>query len=602
MNVMWWSQPFPPDGSVTAEGIERNLGTPALHPLTVLVRETAQNAWDARSGESVDFTLAFTRLSGVAVEEYRRLLLPHPGQGTELERHLDENPLVLRVSDRGTSGLGGPIRSDVASGERPDFVNLVRNVGVVRDTDLGGGTYGFGKGILFRLSSAGTILVDTLCRYDGGLQRRLIGSSLGASYVAGDRRFTGRHWWGSVEPDGIPDPLLDDRAAQYADRLGLCGFSDGRTGTDIYVLCPELRDEELKPVPVERAAGMLVSAACWYLWPKLVERSGQKPFSLRIEVDGTEIAVPDPAKSPRLRSFVRALRRLDAGESTPLARASKPRAVGEWAAVMDPYTAVETDRVLQLAEPFEGPARHCARMRQVELVVDYVEGPALGETDIQHAAVFRASREADEHFAAAEPPTHDNWVTQHLQGTDLGVVRQANSFVRDQLRELVLPMAASGAVGGLSLANVANHLARLLPGQSGDGASEGDSDGHGAGGGGGGGSALSRTVEGPRLEAFGEDLRVLTTVRFADSPHKLSAVVTASVSVDGGRESAPPAGDPVPEILGWVDEHGSWRDGDNLIVAPSESRTWTSHVRPAPGSMTGVTIRTVISAEDEADA
>src|SRR5690349_13331051 len=57
--VKWIPEPKPPTGGLAAEGFYKLLGRPRLDPLTVLVRETAQNSWDARleNGVSVDFSI-----------------------------------------------------------------------------------------------------------------------------------------------------------------------------------------------------------------------------------------------------------------------------------------------------------------------------------------------------------------------------------------------------------------------------------------------------------------------------------------------------------------------------------------------------------------
>lgn len=54
----WHSQTFPPEGASAAEGIRNQLGRPELDLLTILVRESAQNSWDARTGHAaVDYHL-----------------------------------------------------------------------------------------------------------------------------------------------------------------------------------------------------------------------------------------------------------------------------------------------------------------------------------------------------------------------------------------------------------------------------------------------------------------------------------------------------------------------------------------------------------------
>ena len=65
MNPSWVSQPVPRMGAIKAEGIMNQLGRPTVDRLTVLVREAAQNSWDAadrsQSGP-VNFGLDLRRL------------------------------------------------------------------------------------------------------------------------------------------------------------------------------------------------------------------------------------------------------------------------------------------------------------------------------------------------------------------------------------------------------------------------------------------------------------------------------------------------------------------------------------------------------------
>lgn len=65
MAAKWWSQPVAAEGSSASEGIRRQLGKPKLDPLTVLVRETAQNSCDAAVGDgNVEYAIRLWRLSG----------------------------------------------------------------------------------------------------------------------------------------------------------------------------------------------------------------------------------------------------------------------------------------------------------------------------------------------------------------------------------------------------------------------------------------------------------------------------------------------------------------------------------------------------------
>ena len=166
MSGEWWSQPFPPDGTISSAAMPRALGTPSLDPLVVLLREASQNSWDARTADSEQVEIGFSleTMTPQRTARFREILLPGP-HNTALTHteFFDRNAVLLAVSDRGTSGLGGPLRSDAPVEGSADFVNFMRNVGEPRDRNLGGGTYGFGKGILFSVSVPSAILVDTVC-------------------------------------------------------------------------------------------------------------------------------------------------------------------------------------------------------------------------------------------------------------------------------------------------------------------------------------------------------------------------------------------------------------------------------------------------------
>src|SRR5215210_1674912 len=73
----WWSQPFPPTGAIASEGIRNQLGRPPVDPLTVFVRETAQNSWDARvPGEETVYRLELTTVAAAHRPSWERLLTP----------------------------------------------------------------------------------------------------------------------------------------------------------------------------------------------------------------------------------------------------------------------------------------------------------------------------------------------------------------------------------------------------------------------------------------------------------------------------------------------------------------------------------------------
>ncbi len=278
----WHSQMFPPEGASAAEGIRNQLGRPELDLLTILVRESAQNSWDARTGDTaVDYHLDLRVVSPAHAPAWRELLTRNIPAHEHLPlRQSISSPVirVLTVSDRGTTGLGGPTRADNAVVENHDFVSFIRNIGEPRDTELGGGTYGFGKGIFYLLSRPGTVLVHTRCRVPGGFETRLMGCALWKSYAEGvglsGRRYTGRHWWGAPSSDGVVEPLIGAEADIAAERLGLRGFGQEETGTTVVVIDPDLGERE-----IQDAGAYLAETIAWNLWPKMLTDSAEDTSS-----------------------------------------------------------------------------------------------------------------------------------------------------------------------------------------------------------------------------------------------------------------------------------------------------------------------------------
>jgi hypothetical protein len=501
---------------------------------------------------------------------------------------MERAPSVMTIADRGTTGLGGPLRADETprEGERPDFVNFIRNVGERKNLDLGGGSYGFGKGILYNVSRCHVIVADSVCVFRGRRQRRLIAAALGDGYTHDGRRYTGRHWLGVREDDGHTRPLLDDEAERVAAQLGLPRFDDGATGTTIAIVDPDLgrRRDGDEPRDGDDAAEFLASTMLWNLWPRMLwDRPGRLVCSVRR--DGFVVQVPDPESSIELAPFVQAYRKLsEPGAYRVPARKSPPTEIGRFA-VADAMAPIRTGSVVAAAAPFTGAAHHCARMRQADLVVDYVEGETTTDEALQYGAVFRASADADEYFAEAEPPTHDSWVTNGLAGTALGVVRLAHAFVRDQLRDRAARGRPAVPAGNIPLAALASKLSGLL---ATDGGAAEASTGPGRTSSparGGARREVPRFVEGPQLVAEDGRAVIRGLVRFPSWSDDRAVVARPRVVVDGGVEDSDPHL-PAPNVIGWrsTDSGDRWT-GPVIEVAPDMDRIWELLVVPPPDAV-----------------
>jgi hypothetical protein len=621
MNIRWWSQPFAPEGSAAAEGIVKQLGQPALDPLTVLVREAAQNSWDAHRPDGVVGFTVDVRVLGHWASAWRELLLPGPRSesGVKMEHALDSESILIVVSDRNTVGLGGPLRaSERALGEdKADFVQFLRNVGEPSDHAYGGGTYGFGKGILYRLSRVGTILVDTNTAADGPNRRRLMGASLGHSWLLGDRRFTGRHWWGRVGDDDVPDPVLGDQAAELSKRLGLPGFDDGGTGTDIVILAAGLgtvgTDADARERTPHEAATFMASSILWNLWPKMIPDGSGRHMRFAVGVDRSEILIPAPESIDELEPYVESLCEVRAGRGISYTRTVPPRNAGSLAVTFGAALEDTSRLVVTAAKPYDGSSHHTARMRLAELVVDYLPGPPHPDARFSYGGVFRTSEDSDSLFSSAEPPTHDDWVPKGLSGTARGVVIGAKTFIAKQLDERLGLGAQSGGTAGQGLGQLSALLAGVIPARFGKQPAEGHEIHHkssgsapsGADGGaeGRGGppdvsegaigtaqprrGGMPRLVGPPMLRLHDGRPLLVATVKIPAAAVPRTVSVDVEVVVDrGGIESEPPLGAARPAVLEWRSRSGDVVVRGQKILAPAgEESDWFVYATHVPDAV-----------------
>ncbi|MFD4127005.1 hypothetical protein ACFXKK_07480 [Streptomyces globisporus] len=649
----WFSQPYPPEGASAAEGIRNQLGRPELDLLTILVRESAQNSWDARIPDHPDpvgYRIDLSTVSPAHAGAWRELLLagaPSQREHFPLRETLRRGSIpIMAVSDRGTRGLGGPTRADSFAVER-DFVSFIRNIGEPRDTALGGGTYGFGKGIFYVLSNTGTILVHSRCRTaQGGYETRLIGCTLWKSYGAeeanGQRRYTGRHWWGDNSSD-VVEPLTGREADSAVRSLGLRPFGAEETGTTVVVIDPAL--DGLTP---SGAADYLADTIAWHLWPKMISTNG-RPAAMRFSVscDGDNRPVPDPRETRPLNMFVAAYERMTGSDGNRLYCKSPKRFLGRLGLekrIMPPLEPSRASRMVGI----EDIVHHVCLMRPAELVVTYRPGPKPPSVNQGYAGVFRADESMDEVYAKAEPPTHDAWNPQSLERPESTFVHSTFRRITEALESLLslggtarsgssnvaLGAASSffsGLVGGTW--GIGGATAYAKPGTTaprrgskedgGDRHRESPSTERSASG----GNPTGATSAGDGADAdsqYGSDHHLSPEAQGTSTPRRRPRVqyvgnpyyedrgtvsllvqdfrlpapglqqVRADLAVTlpgtSGRETDPPIGAGMPELFGWEDGDGHVHESATIRIEGGEP-LWRVLVLPAPDTMTEIAIK-----------
>jgi hypothetical protein len=613
-----FSERFGPLGNVAGEGVLNPLGRPPMDPLTVMVRETVQNSWDARirTEGGVRYQLALWTVRDQALATLRSSIF-----GTFPETETTEDlPLasvlwetdpvyMLAISDAGTLGLGGATRADDYSIENDprDFVDFFRNVGEPPDqTRITGGTYGYGKASLFLASRARTLLVHTRCHYLGRTESRLMGVAIGQRYLrrsgpaAG--RYTGRHWWGAVRQDLI-EPVLSEEADELAASIGLPIGPSPETGTTIAIIGPDVGD-----LTLAETASFLAEALLWHFWPKFLPTAGGSPaMNFRIVLEGSELPIPDPRQFPPLDGYVAALddiRRYE-GEVSEAGRKVEAitrygHRIGVASVRRFPYRSrrpvhsiVNYPRPISGPPDYSTPSHHIALLRGPEFVVKYLVGPEIGSDDVEYGGVFLADASVDRVFADSEPPAHDDWVPTAVgERSDQSTVRVALREVRNLAARLATPMATDAAPGEVpALGEFSSELTRLFPGAVGEGGSPRD---EGERGGGAPRSGARIRVLGPAV--FREVNRRPAALIPFEVRHRAGSsatVVRGSASVvldDGSFEpfTEAPVGATLPELLGWIDSDGRYVAEPAIEISADRPGTYYAVGSIDAGFVTGI--------------
>lgn len=535
----WHPQKFEP-GAIQGAGAKKLLGTPHVSMEELLVRETAQNSWDARTGDQpVEFVLNLRDLSPEVVTLLRDSVFTGTASGTRIGEALAvPQPRAIEISDRGTVGLGGPVRNDQAipPGSVTHFIDLIFNIGATKSDMSSGGTYGFGKSVAYMVSEVGAIIVWSRCRTDRGPEDRFIASAIGDVFEMANSRFTGRHWWGR-DVGGRPEPLVGPVAAKMGRAIFAKPFSDDELGTSILILAPELG----APGPDDDAA-VLTDAVLENLWPKLLpDRTGMVPMDVRIQIDGVDRPIPDPADHPVLSgavSCLRAVRSVQAGqEPPPTLFPVEVKEIKRYSEVLGHLALTKYPADPRASEDEHG--RDVTLMRSgAELVVRRLRRAALSEPGFQWAGVFKPVPALDPVFARSEPPAHDDWSHASLPDKkQRSQVKLALQRVQEEADRFVEPhLSARSATSNVSAAGVGDRLAGLMAGSSGSAPSKARSTRPT------GGAPSAR----PTVQLVGSEWselsrpgwsRTTVTVRLAGGPPQGSIVdIQIGIGTDGGTD------------------------------------------------------------------
>lgn len=462
---------------------------------TLLVRETVQNAWDARDDERGDDPVRF-RIDGWDLDHQEAKNLKKLLPVSDLDRAgfmratddgygivhpsevLDRRSLrVLVVSDRNTVGLCGPSRSGmtwnpvrhgkVLKRGQQRFANFVRNMGRAASNIGGGdgGAFGVGKSALWMASECGTILIHSRTTDEYGEPvERFIGSIHGDFFDRDGYEYTGRHYIGLDDGDGVVEPLTGPAARAASECLPLPSYFDDHgnpvDGTSIVIVAP------LMSLPWDVEMNRIRDAVRWHVWPKRVagvraERAGPD-MEIGLSWNNNQVELVDPSDDPEIGPYAKTLldcarsRRKDEAFRDVVAMCHRPskelgavkfRSAGS--SDSNAFHLTLTKEELESAHPdgFEGevddeptvefsqPWGQIALIRREPLLLvryEEIGGPEEARNEV---GVFLSADDpvVEAALTKAEPPAHDDWNPEQVPMDFMGY---GKTFVRRTLAEI----------------------------------------------------------------------------------------------------------------------------------------------------------------------
>jgi len=593
-----FSEKMSPLGAVNLDSIQKLFTITELDDISVFVRETAQNSWDARImtaekiGAGIDLDYKITQITADLQTSFDKFFFKEANANIKrnIERHTRKGQTMLIVQDKGTIGLAGPTIA-TERGIRNNYVAFLLNIGQEHHDATSGGAFGFGKSVFFRASVPKTILIYTRTKNAAEqIESRLIGVTL--NRTPGDTQHTGRHWWcepAVVNGQDVPRPIIGDKADKLGEILGFKVYTGDETGTAIAVIGPEF--ENLKrvghtnPDPKQLADCIAEAANFWY-WPRM-EGGGKQDGKLRCKVwHENNQAVPfDYAETAPFKAYKDCLaviqKAVASGGNSGLTNNPfqqfheikyQYKRVGYLcltkylrtdrqpfkSRIVDPDTGTVMSHplgaILWKTVNEEATNRHVALIRSPGQVIQYLRLPECSDNMMEYAAVFLLHPEGAnggellQYFTKSEPAAHDRWESNNNAGPVANTLNKIKELVRDFAR----PESQGASSPASGLGNVSSSLASLW--SSGEG-SGGLKVRRGGGGGGGGGTASKIKVKPGKLYAM-EGVNYVSIQFSAPDLEGWSATVKAtvkSVLYGGGNDDIDEGEEGSPRLVGWFD-------------------------------------------------
>lgn len=437
----WLYEKFSPNGGSGARGLRRTLSGSGLKEAHRLGREIPQNTGDAeRGGSPVRLTFRLMRYNGARREALLKLLQTDSLTARGVLTALPDPLPILFIEDSGTLGLGGVEQADEVTdlGRKNRYVGLCMTFGDAAKDAAGGGTFGFGKSVLWNVSRAQIVLFHS--RFDpeplaGEVSSRLVGCALFDSHGHGGKRFTGRAFLGKNQGEEYTRPLTGDDADKLAAQIGFVPRENtADTGTSIAVVDSHFDTREhLEKIRegIER-----------YYWPRIIDNRLEVKF-----FDGTEELDPPRPRlrndlRPYIEAYERAIAQLDGRppaltETTWHGEIARPGVeLGVLAlSRVEPVATADAEEEDEEADQLHDTV---ALIRTPRMVVSY-HPPYQRAIDQHFAGVFVARNSINAVLAKSEPPAHNLWDENADEMTAEGsqTVRAVHDGIKKRVKDFL---------------------------------------------------------------------------------------------------------------------------------------------------------------------
>ena len=613
-----FSEKMSPTGTINLDAIQKLFTVTELDDISVFVRETAQNSWDARKDKinklGIDLDYKVCRINSELQSAFDKVFFTDAtGEiKNRLNRYTRERQPYLIVQDKGTIGLAGPTLA-TEKGTHNNYVSFLLNIGQEHSDATSGGAFGFGKSVFFRASAPKTILVYTrTMNVSEKLESRFIGVTL--HKTPGNTSFTGRHWWcepANVNGQEIPRPIIGSKADKLAELLGVKVYANDETGTSIAIIGPEF--ENLKTIgnsapDPQLLANCIAEAANFWYWPRM-EGGGAQDGKLRCKVwNETQQIIPfDYAETSPFKAYKDCLMEIQKAVATSGKSGVTNDAFKQFHEIKFKYErvgylclmkslrgdrqlfksrVVDPDSGAVMSHPLssilwktgneEAASRHVALIRSPGQVIQYLKLPECSDNMMEYAGVFLLHPEGSNggeflhQFTKSEPAAHDRWESNN----NTGPVANTLSKIKDLVRDFARPESQGATTSASGLGNVSSSLASLW------------SSGEGSGGlrtrtgGGGGGDGAKSKIKVKPGKLFAIDGVNYVSIKFsAPELDGWSATVKAtvkSVLYGGGNDDISKEEEGSPRLIGWFEHEPSTGSLDEIsAMAISTSPAFT---------------------------